>query len=65
MSSKIKESVIRRLKRVFSSKVALAAAINEVLTADKYPAYLAGIVVGGHVERELMIWAVKRGGLWN
>ena len=67
MTTETKKRIIDKLETVFSG-AGRAAAINEVLTADQYPEYLAGILAeaaGVDLEEALTGWAVRRGRMWE
>jgi len=59
--------MIDKLEKVFAGP-GRAAAVNEVLTAAKYPKYLRGILSatprGSEIEA-VMAWSAKRGRMWE
>jgi hypothetical protein len=59
--------MIDKLEKVFAGP-GRAAAVNEVLTAAKYPKYLTGILEstprGSEIEA-VMAWSAKRGRMWE
>ncbi len=68
MTAKIKQTLKARLTERFKSAVAFAAAWNEILSAEKYPSYLAGIIEQNTRQTltdALFAWAERRGNLWN
>jgi hypothetical protein len=67
MTAETKKRIISRLESTFSG-AGRAAAINEVLTADTYPEYLAGILAeadGMDAETALIEWSIRRGRMWE
>ena len=67
MSAALKNAIIARLEAAFHGP-GRAAAVNEVLTADRYPEYLAGILAdsaGLGLEEALVSWGLRRGRMWE
>jgi len=67
MTTATKARIISRLEAEFNG-AGRAAAVNEVLTADEYPAYLAGILEEAgtvDVEEALTEWSIRRGRMWE
>ena len=67
MSAELKNAVIARLESLFSGP-GRAAAVNEILTADAFPDYLAGILAdsaGMSTEEALVGWGIRRGRIWE
>ena len=67
MTTEMKNAIVARLTAVFHGP-GRAAAVNEILTADAYPAYLAGILAesaGLGVEDAMVGWGLRRGRLWE
>ena len=67
MSAEIRNAVIALLESEFSGP-GRAAAVNEILTADRYPEYLAGILAdsaGLSLEAALIGWGIRRGRMWE
>ena len=67
MTTSQKNRIIEKLESVFSGP-GRAAAVNEVLTCEQYPEYLAGILAeaaGIDLETALTGWAVRRGRMWE
>ena len=60
--------IIEKLAETFSANVAAkAAAINEVLTCQKFDEYLSGILAesaSNDVETAVTEWATRRGNVW-
>jgi hypothetical protein len=67
MTAETKNRIIQTLESTFAG-AGRAAAINEVLTADAYPEYLAGILAeaaGVDTETALTDWSIRRGRMWE
>ena len=67
MTAETKKRIISRLENTFTG-AGRAAAVNEVLTADQYPEYLAGILAeaaGVDTETALTEWSIRRGRMWE
>jgi len=67
MTTEAKTRIINRLEAVFSGP-GRAAAVNEVLTCERYPEYLSGILAqagGENEEAALLAWATRRGQIWE
>jgi hypothetical protein len=67
MTAETKTRIIATLESTFTG-AGRAAAVNEVLTADTYPEYLAGILAeaeGVDAETALTEWSIRRGRMWE
>ena len=67
MTTAAKNELISRLNNTFRGP-GRAAAVNEVLTADQYPEYLAGILAetpGADEVEAVFAWSVRRGRIWE
>ena len=67
MTTADKNTLISRLNNTFRGP-GRAAAVNEVLTADQYPEYLAGILAetpGADEIDAVYAWSVRRGRIWE
>jgi len=66
MTAKMKSILIERLTVRFENITARAAAVNEVITADKYAVFFDVITRGSRNPLETLYrWAVARGEIWN
>ena len=67
MTTAAKNELIGRLNATFSGP-GRAAAVNEVLTPDAYPEYLAGILAetpGADEVEAVYAWSCRRGRMWE